>query len=536
VSRYLLYARKSSESEDRQVLSIDSQIHELKDLARSRGLAVVSILSEARSAKAPGRPVFGKMMAEISHGRVDGILCWKLDRLARNPVDGGALIWALDEGKLTEIATREKAFTNRGDEKFWMQLEFGMAKKYVDDLSDNVKRGNRAKLEQGWLPGVPPIGYLNELATKTIIPDPERFERCCEIFRLILGGRSVNEIVEIADRQWHFRSVRRHRTGDRPLTRTNVYRMLSNPFYYGLIVQRGGSYTGAHPPMITKDEFDQIQEFLGRPNRRARDRHDFAYTSLIRCGECGASVTAENKVQRHGHQYVYYHCTKRRAGPRCSQPSIEVTTLEEQIADALARIKIDDEILDWAIRYIRELQGKGAEKATAARDSLADSLRSIRKEADTLLNVRLQGLVSDDEYAAKKQTLVEKEIRVKERIAHEETAPTRWFEPAAKTFIFANRAPKLFPMGSSAEKREIVLSFGSNLVLKDKTLRMSAQKPFLIIEDGRRSFDWQRLCDRIRTYFLHNSDSIRWPSFCEEWVAQFRKRGKCRTLPAIGVT
>jgi hypothetical protein len=247
-------------------------------------------------------------------------------------------------------------------------------------------------------------------------------------------------------------------------------------------------------------------------------------------------VTAENKVQRHGHQYVYYHCTKRKPGTRCSQPSVEVKALEAQITEALGRIKIDDELLDWALRYLQGLQGKAAETSLAARDSLASALRSTRKETDALLELRLRSLVSDDEYAAKKQQLVEKEIRVKERITHEESAQTRWFEPAAKTLFFANQAPTLFSKASSAEKREIVIAVGSNLVLRDKILRISAQRPFLMIEEGRHGFVWQALCDRIRTHFLHNSDSIRWPSFCEEWVAQFRKRGKRRTLPAVGAT
>jgi DNA invertase Pin-like site-specific DNA recombinase/thiol-disulfide isomerase/thioredoxin len=175
--RYLLYSRKSTESEDRQVLSIDSQIAELQDLARERQLDVVAVHRESRSAKAPGREVFGQVLADVAKGRVDGLLCWKLDRLARNPVDGGALIWAFDEGKVREIVTPGRTFTNTGNDKFWMSLEFGMAKKYVDDLSENVKRGNRAKLAQGWRPGNAPIGYLNDLGTKTIVPDPDRMIR-----------------------------------------------------------------------------------------------------------------------------------------------------------------------------------------------------------------------------------------------------------------------------------------------------------------------------------------------------------------------
>lgn len=522
MSRYILYARKSSESEDRQVLSIDSQIHELQDVARTRGLAVTSVLSESRSAKAPGRPVFARMLKDVQHRRADGVLCWKLDRLARNPVDGAALIWALDEGKLQEIVTREKTFTNRGDEKFWMQLEFGMAKKYVDDLSDNVKRGNRAKLSQGWLPGMPPFGYLNDFATKTIIPDAERFQQVRRIWDLILAGRSTAEVLAMVNEEWGLRTPRRTRSGGRPLSRSTLYAILGNPFYYGLILRHGESYPGAHPAMVTKAEFDRVQEILGRPNRRARDRHDFAYTGIITCGDCGASVTAEHKVQRHGHRYIYYHCTKRKPGPRCSQPSVEVDALEEQIQRYLGRIAIDDRLLAWALKRLRLLEEKHRNDALPVRQSLASTIGEGRKESAALLDLRLRGLLSDEEFALKRQELVEREIRVKERMLQEETAPKRWFEPAERAFMFANQAPKRFTQASHAERREILLALGSNLELKDKVLRMKAKEPFVLMEEGRRSQVWLSCLRRIRTYFIHHEDNILWPGFCENASSRSR--------------
>jgi len=349
---------------------------------------------------------------------------------------------------------------------------------------------------------------------KTIVPDPDRFQLVRGIWDLILAGRSTNEVLKIVNEEWGFRSAQHPRSGGTPLVRSTLYHMLGNPFYCGLILRRGESYPGAHSPMVTKAEYDHVQDILGRPNRRARDRHDFAYTGMISCGACGASVTAEHKVQRHGHRYVYYHCTKRKPGPRCSQPSVEVDALEEQIRGYLGRIAIDDQLLVWALKELRVLERKRQTDLSPARQSLATTIQEGRKESAALLDLRLRGMLSDEEFALKRQELVERELRVKERMLHEETAPKRWFEPAERTFRFANQAPKRFALASNAERREIVLALGSNLEIKDKILRMTAQTPFLLMEEGHSSRAWLSVLKRIRTWFIHHEANIPWPSFC----------------------
>src|SRR6266702_4792909 len=158
---YFMYCRKSSEAEARQILSSDSLISELKRHAARKGITIEEILTEAKSAKAPGRPVFNSLMERLYRGEADGILCWKLDRLARNPVDGGAIIWAMKQHGM-KIITPFQTYGQSEDNVVWMYLEFGMAQKYVDDLSKNVKRGLRSKAEMGWRPCPPPMGYAGK--------------------------------------------------------------------------------------------------------------------------------------------------------------------------------------------------------------------------------------------------------------------------------------------------------------------------------------------------------------------------------------
>src|SRR5580704_5552902 len=150
---YFIYCRKSSEAEDRQMLSNGSQIRELKELVTKLNLPVVEILTEAKSAKEPGRPVFNDMMQRLYRGEAAGIICWKLDRLARNPIDGGSIIWALKQHGI-KVITPAQSYAREDDNIILMYIEFGMAQKYVDDLSRNVKRGLRAKAVKGLYPGL----------------------------------------------------------------------------------------------------------------------------------------------------------------------------------------------------------------------------------------------------------------------------------------------------------------------------------------------------------------------------------------------
>jgi DNA invertase Pin-like site-specific DNA recombinase len=539
--RYIIYARKSSESEERQVLSVESQLRELRLLAHSQELNITAVLSESRSAKAPGRAVFGELMGHVAKGNVDGILCWKLDRLARNPVDGGALIWAFDEGRLSQIVTPQRTFTNTGNDKFWMQLEFGMAKKYVDDLSDNVKRGNRMKLEQGWLPGIPPIGYLNDLAKKTIIPDPDRFLLVRKMWDSVLAGTQPAKVLHTANEEWGLRTPRFRRRGGRPLAYSTFYKLLSTPFYYGLIVRNGESYRGAHKAMITKDEYDTVQTLLGRSNRLPQKQHAFAFTGLIRCGECGAAITAENKTNRYGSKYTYYHCTRRRRGYSCTQGVVQVDELESQITDVLQRIHIADDFRGWALQNMRTVHRDETSARQATDQSLALAYNDTKKKLDTLVDLKLGNLVTAEEYSTKRQKLSGELIRLKERLEDTDGRATSWLKLAERAFVFANEARGRFTEGTLDEKREILTALGSNLVLKDKKLQIRLQEPFRLIEEGLRGLvskadrfepqvqprpvnqnrrstapmqHWGALIARVRTFFVEHPTLIQWPTFC----------------------
>lgn len=475
-----MYCRKSTESEDRQVLSIESQIKELTDLADRMNIRVTEILTESQSAKRQGRPVFNAMIKKVLQGRVNGIITWKLDRLARNPMDGARIITAFDDNKLREIITPGNTFRNTSNDKVSMSIDFCMAKKYVDDLSDNVRRGNKTKLENGWLPGRAPLGYLNEPIERTIVPDPERFPIIRKMWDLLLKGTSPYRIRQIANNDWGLKTRKTKRTGNNPITQSEIYKIFGNPFYYGLIRRKEGIYPGRHKKMIIEDEFLRAQELLGRKGQARPKTHQFAFTGLIRCGECGCSITAEEKDNFYGDHYVYYRCTKKKDGVRCGQKYMNVVELEKQISEYLDRIYVPDKLLAVASELIKESLKEENEKKAAIKASLENSIQSCIKRLCNLNQMRLNDLIDDEEYALEKKALLEEKIGLEHKRKSDQLSDL--LTEAKDTLSFANSAKSRFQKGTINVKREIMQRIGSNFLLKDQKLLIQPTKPILILE------------------------------------------------------
>src|SRR3972149_8485142 len=228
---HIQYSRKSSEEDAEQLLSIPAQERELNDCKLKKQLTILAPpLKEQESAHKPGREIFNAMLDMIERGKANAILCWKLDRLARNALDGGRIVWLMDEGKLTQIDTPHKVFRNTADDKFLMSIEFGMSKKYSDDLSDNVKRGIRQKYELGQYPNLAPIGYINMKidGVINIYPDPARTDLVIRIFvEYATGKYSLGGLTDMVFK-WGLRTRR-----NKPISKSHLHRILQNPLYHG---------------------------------------------------------------------------------------------------------------------------------------------------------------------------------------------------------------------------------------------------------------------------------------------------------------
>jgi DNA invertase Pin-like site-specific DNA recombinase len=500
VNRYLIYCRKSSEQEDRQALSIESQTSELERYAKKEQLNIVGRLQESRSAKTPGRPVFDELLRRIDKGEADGILAWHPDRLARNALDGGHVIHLLDTGKLLTMRFPTYTFENTSQGKFMLAIMFGQSKYYVDSLSENVRRGNRTKRERGWYPAYAPIGYLNarsESGEKVIVPDPIRFALVKRIWELCLtGAYSVPQLCALAE-DLGLRSRKTKKHGDVPLGRTGVYAILKRPFYAGYLVYKAKWQPAKHEPMITLDQYNQVQTLLRKDTRSRPKRHLFAYAGLMKCGTCQSSVTAEVHHNRYGYRYVYYHCTHNSRTVPCQEKSVEEESLDAQILAFLEEIHIDKAMLDDALAAVEALSKTEANEAT--KEAVGKALAVCQKSLDNLTRLRYQELIGDEEFIRQRAELSKEEMRLNER--HRQLEASVWFEPSRDLFLFSHRARFWLLHGDCDVKRVILSTVGSNLFLRGKKLSIDAKKPFSIMcENNSRSLRCTAVPD-VRTFF-----------------------------------
>lgn len=421
--KYVLYARKSTESEEKQILSIDSQVKEMMQIAERENLNIVDVRREAHSAKDSGqRPVFMEILRDIQSGRYTGILTWAPDRLSRNAGDLGTLVDLMDQQKLHEIRTYGQTFKNSPNEKFLLMILCSQAKLENDNKSINVKRGLRTRCEMGLWPSPAPMGYLNEKRSDRkgyVYIDPDRGHVIKQMFEKVAyekwSGRKIYHWLKF---DLNFKTP----NGNKGLTLGNIYLILQNDFYHGTFEypkKSGNWYKGKHEPLISKELFDQVKQNLKREVVYKNETKEFAFTKLITCGLCGSGICADEKWkhQKNGnvYRYVYYGCSKSR-DKNCKCGYIEEKVLIEEFVKLMDRVDLDQisikekikEEIERMNKFQNSILGKKTEKVQVSTVDIKNYSRYVLKEGNDLEKRELLGCLKSKIFIKEKEVYVNK--------------------------------------------------------------------------------------------------------------------------------
>jgi len=494
MKKCIAYYRKSTEGEDRQVLSLEGQREVVKDYAKKKGLKIVEEIKESYSAKAPGRPKFNLMIKKAQKGKIDGIIAYKLNRLTRNYADLGALAQLIEAG--IEIHdTSYGVYKDDSNSFIMIGVNTAIASAKIKGLSEDTKRGLKQKREMGWFPGYAPTGYVNNKIDHTIEIDPKRAPYIKKAFRLYdTGEYSLRSLAKKL-----YNEGFRTRANSDYISKSTLERILKSPFYYGYFKQNGELYQGNHTALVSKELWDRVQDRLnGKAQTEGGKKHVFKYRGFLTCGECGCSITAEKQK---GH--IYYRCTKSRGN--CSQPYIREEELEIQLAAIFDPIKIEQKVSEFIMERLKELYEEDKNYQEKATKNLKSKLTHLKEKKKKLFRKMVNDQIEDKEmYKELKQEIDNKIIEISEQISKLSQSTYDWLQQSSNLLKLANRAKKLFLEGNQEQKRQLLNSVSSNLVLRGRKVHYTYKKPFDILAKTGERCDWLGSCYDLRTFFVQN--------------------------------
>ena len=413
----------------------------------------------------------------IEKGEVQGIVAWNPDRLARNSIDGGKIIYLIDEGKLKDLKFPTHWFDNTPQGKFMLSISFGQSKYYVDNLSQNVVRGLHYKLKQGVWPSLAPFGYRNDRNTRGIVLEP-RISKIIKIsFKKFVSGE-ITSIKEVQNLLTKNKIIGKF---GRPITLTKVKKMLSNPFYFGLMNYGKDSVMGTHTPLVSKRNFDLVQEKLAKRDDKRPHTNIFPFTGFIKCAECGCGITAEKHFKNYPNTrgkvpYTYYRCTKKNGV--CRQPYLNSTSIETQLRDLVGSLSLKEIWANKLLEMLKKDEDKEIKFAKRELANLSFSLTETEKKLDKLLEGFLSELVDSENYQQKKKELLEVKIKIVEKITEVKKKGTYWVEPMRTFLTEAVATAKIAHENNNCNLlAQIAKKVGSNYLLEDKRISFLPNSP-----------------------------------------------------------
>ena len=474
--RYVIYCRKSTEGEDRQMLSLEGQLNTLLEIKERSSLNVVGIYKESRSAKKLDRPVFKEVIKQITSGKADAILCWKLDRLSRNFVDSGILIHHLQTSVIKEIKTHEATY-HPNDSVYNILFKLGEANQYSINLSVDVRRGNKDKLAIGGWPGNAPFGYLNDKAEKTIILHPMRAPYVKRIFDLYGNhGKSYGEISAIL-----YSEGLRTKAGNK-VSKSNIQRIITSKFYMGIMTRDGKYYPGRHEPLVSKELFERCQEVADNKSRPRSQKLNFALSGFLKCESCGCVLTATRAKGK----YNYYYCTNGKG--ICTEHKNYMSEKEacDKVAEELSNLAFDPELIEIMYQEKLERSTESNQQLETTLKTLQNELESLTRRRNRLYDMSLNEDMPQETYRAKLLELKNKEVELNHQIERVKIDnPSVTLEQIRNLFLQGVSIRNEFINAEIPKKKEVLQNVLSNFSFKGKEIVTAQYKtPFNLLANS----------------------------------------------------
>ncbi len=378
-NKAVIYARVSSKEQEQEGYSIPAQLKLLKEYAKTNNFEIVQEFTDNETAKKVGRTNFNNMVSFLKRNTsVKVIIVEKTDRLYRNFKD----YVLLEDSSLEIHLVKENSVLSaesNSNQKFMHGIKVLMAKNYIDNLSEEVKKGQRQKAEQGESPFKIPYGY-NRLNSKTIIIDQDRAKFVKRAFELYAGQRlSLKHVIEKLHQEGFIYK------NDKPkIGKSNLDLMLKNVFYIGQFTYKEMIYEGNHEPIVDRDLFYKSKIAFKKDNKpEILTKRSFAFTGMFKCAECGSAITAEIKKGK----YIYYHCTGWHKNCSMKKKSINEENIAIQLEDAMKKITTDAKHAEWIKEGIKEFFQN-------EQDYYRSELERLNKKVD-LLNNRISNMYTD---------------------------------------------------------------------------------------------------------------------------------------------
>ena len=487
MEKVIIYARVSSKEQAAEGYSIPAQLKFLQEYANKNNYFVVKEFTDVETAKKAGRIQFNNMLNFIKESEtIEHILVEKTDRLLRNISDYASIDGLIERSNIKIHLVKENVTLSRdsrSNEKFIFGIKAIMAKNYVDNLSEEAKKGMLEKAEQGIYPSHAPYGYLNqeENGRNVIKTDPETAPFVRKMFELYkTGNYSLSKLRSkmISDGMIYRNGKNFHKS--------TLEKMLKNEFYTGIFFWKGKKYENAsHKPIVSKELFIQVQNVLINPNKSKSRKGIFPFNNLIHCGVCGCYLSGEIKKEK----YIYYHCTGHKG--KCKQPYLKQEVLESKFEKLLENIHISQETQEMILQGLRDSFKDKVEFHNNCIHQIEKQIKLLQDRIDQAYLDKLDKHISEEFWKTQSKKWLEEKERLTLKLLSFQKADSNYLENASLILELAQKAARLFKRQNVDQKRKLINLLTSNCLYESGNVDLQLRSPFDKILETRENGNWR---------------------------------------------